>query len=439
MPLTDEQKKAIMRRFVTSAPPGQLPTVLRALKAMVGDNTLFFNVAPSLACDCLTTRHVAVNFPAASTGAAVHDAADAADAEVTPVVVSKANHAPQFAALLPTALNVALAEKQLGAEPFARFVFVDWAALRLCVVDPVTSTPVAAIPVTALSYFADPAANDLGAAHLNASPLALPASLVRASGAPVTDGMRRAALSLLFRPLLAAAMQRVADARYEDARAFVGVHVDKVPSGCGWSVGMCAERVNDAAAWSGRWTSNLTVHLSNPATLWAAGDEDAGDGALPPAVVTVRGQTDASFHYHEEGNIQMEASDDVSVDVAVADSATTAVNLDADVLVAAAERAVRAAGDARTVAAAVAEAGFAAGTASEAALAALARRVARQVERAEDAFQRSVTDACGPTLADESMRQLRRKLPVTKQLFDFTADRASTRTAFMQPPPKAAQ
>ena len=70
-------------------------------------------------------------------------------------------------------------------------------------------------------------------------------------------------------------------------------------------------------------------------------------------------------------------------------------------------------------------------------IASLARRIARGLENAEDVMQESISDASrGSALTDSAMRPLRRKLPVTKQLFDFggVADGgvASTRKAFAE-------
>mmetsp|Transcript_9512 Transcript_9512/g.29421 ORF Transcript_9512/g.29421 Transcript_9512/m.29421 type:complete len:130 (-) Transcript_9512:3-392(-) len=75
-------------------------------------------------------------------------------------------------------------------------------------------------------------------------------------------------------------------------------------------------------------------------------------------------------------------------------------------------------------------------------IAQLARRIARALENSEDALQEGIAETSRTaTFTDDAMRPLRRKLPVTKQLFDFGSrtDSAATRQALAKMAPTDAR
>jgi hypothetical protein len=231
----------------------------------------------------------------------------------------------------------------------------------------------------------------------------------------------QAGVAVLLRDALADVMRRYVDVRYSAARAAVGVHLnlaegftpavslEDATAAPHLALCLSAEQENSAAAWCGRWVTHVDVTI--------AGD-DFFDAAAAGNKLHCAGLTKVFFHYTEEGNVQMEAEHPFEFDVEFpVTNGLSALNV-RDFLHAS-SRAAFTADDP-------------ADEAREAAmkpLVRLARRVSKQVEAAEDAFQAEVTEACGPSLGDDAMRRLRRKLPVTKALFDFGATH-STRQVF---------
>ena len=65
------------------------------------------------------------------------------------------------------------------------------------------------------------------------------------------------------------------------------------------------------------------------------------------------------------------------------------------------------------------------------ALAKLAKKVVRWIKKEEAALQQSIDESCA-SVGERSIKVLRRRLPVSKQLFNFTADNAMMRTAIAE-------
>jgi hypothetical protein len=395
-----DQKRSVMRRFLVSAPPGQTAAVLKALKTVVQDDALFFEVAPTLVCE----HHVRHGVPV-----------DCAGRPFTP---TRANHVPSWSAALPPSVTEALVNEGLP-DTYLAFTFVDWAARTVSVLDPLTA---AAVSTVSLSELADEEpVKSLVAFGTGAA----------AGGLGFTPQALQAAASLALRDAIAAEISKYGARRYGSTGVKWGSAVDLDSD---WTqsahlptitITLGASRVNDAACWEGRWVTAVTVSFSEESDIAAALFSLSPNGAIAgPRQVKCSGQSRVDFTYYEEGNIQMDTATDLDFDVLAPEGWAGASADDARAMVAYAKQYALTAPDASTL-----EQDCMKG------IRAFARRIVRSLENTEDALQERVAETSrSASLTDSAMKPLRRKLPVTKQLFDFGARNgtASTRKAFAE-------
>ena len=441
--LSADQKRAVMRRFILQAPPGQVHAVLKALRSLMQDDALFMDVAPTLVAEQLAVHHVPVRYAnAAATAAGGGGAALPPAFGLTP-----STHVANWVGALPAAMRSAVVEAEGLPESFLEFSFTDWNTKQVAVVDPLTAA------VVTSSTFADVfrSASDMDAESVPSDLRAL-AAFAAAGTKPSSGGLGftpqtlQRAVCLALREAVAVEVEAYVTRRYRAnesvATASVAPMLDAFVSvGDGGNdsdapprpvlrIDISATRVNDAACWEGRWRSELYIAFDP--------NSDAGDAALftlansggvaSPAGLVVSGSTRTDFTYYEDGNIHMDSRHPVSASVPAPRAWAGASSDAAAALVRdAAQRLVN------SSSCTVASDGSSSGAPLPDGITAVARRVVRAIENSEDTLQENITQTSrNAALTDAAMKPLRRKLPVTKQTFDFSArlDVTSTRRAF---------
>jgi hypothetical protein len=402
----------MMRRFIQAAPPGQTTTVLKSLRNLVQDDAAFMETAPALVMEHIVRHHVAVH------GTQGHPDAFALTQEC---------HVAHWAAELSAATKALIDGEGLG-DAFLEFAFIHWDARQIALVDPLTSAAVAMEPLLPDAASETPVAAEdrlavVGFAKLATAP---------PTGLGFTPKSLRVATIVALRDALAAELRKYAARRYETVGAGATVGVSPPldvfvgdSSATALACGITASRVNDAACWEGRWSTDFTVAFSDEsdsegAALFTIG----GNGAIAsPKSCRCVGRTRVDFTYYEDGNVQMDSATPFDVTV---ECPSGWVADDADA--------------AKAFVTATAGSMQAAPTAIAETVMQVARRIARALENSEDYLQDSIAETSRTaTFTDDAMRPLRRKLPVTKQLFDFgsRSDSVTTREAIAKMAPAA--
>jgi hypothetical protein len=318
-----------------------------------------------------------------------------------------------------------------GVEPHLRAVagssiVVCWRARAFVLVDPLAFSALAAVPITPKSIHAllaaAAAATTGGLSRLVATPLLVALAAAAAGGdetlaadlsdegsavyqgliagtytpsqigailatasspaAGDSDGAFASAAALadaLSLPLADHGTRRFVEnvtALACDAVPFVDIAGDGGAS-CGVAVRAFAQRIHPGAAWAGRWVTCADIACTADSAHLAAGavhvqyhtDADAAV-AMRASPVFFSGSTERPAPVA----ITPPAVDDVATAVVAATSADRKV----------------------------------------------ARALLREMERAEDAATAAIEAACGAQRGEEAMKPLRRRLPITQALFDFS-------------------